>query len=430
MHSTDFKVENEAFASVINTGADKGKIKALAVGATTLTVKAGGKTATANLVVVPPRLVSVTLDPNVLDLTVQPGVPTQLKGVATFTDGHVEDITNDPNTSWLVNPDTPGIADITATGLVTGLAAGAGASTQMAVDHVRDGIDKFTIFNVHVSALQLDFPAHDVMVSHRRGLLSAHAKYVPVEGAGDLFQWKVRVTKGGVAQEGITAYYRDTEPASQSHTTWSQHLEPTDASGITLWPAEGRTLADWQLNSQDGVTSGLSIAFPVKGTYQLTLTLVDVTTGLEMGMGTHEFVVQDGDVQMPDFPASIEANVLTVVTMESRADVADNTPVRWRFNITKDGAEVVGVKVFFPSVAGSDPSTWTDSFTTDLGGVNYFPTAAATYLNAGEEGLTGDLPAEHPFAILFPSSGNYAVKVALLRDGAQLGSTQVSVTVP
>lgn len=107
-----------------------GLVAGLTVGAATVTASTGGISGEASLAVSAPALASIALTP--AGPTVPLGSTLQLALTGTYSDGSTQDVTG--QATW--NLETPGIASVTPSGVVTGLQVGA-TSIEAALNGVR-----------------------------------------------------------------------------------------------------------------------------------------------------------------------------------------------------------------------------------------------------------------------------------------------------
>src|SRR5271170_4286963 len=120
-------------ASIDQSGLASGKL----AGSASLTATSGDVTASVTLTVAAPTLVSIAVTPN--EFSLPRGQTQQLSAVATFSDGSRKTITE--SAAWSIFPTR--VASVSATGLVTGQAAGS-ARVTADLDSIR-GSDRLTV---------------------------------------------------------------------------------------------------------------------------------------------------------------------------------------------------------------------------------------------------------------------------------------------
>lgn len=107
-------------ATVVASGTNAGQVTAVGTGGSvTITATSNGVSGTATVTLNPASLDSVTITPGGIGLAV--AGTQQFTATANFSNGS-QDVTSDPNTTW--SSSTSGVANISASGLVTTAAAG------------------------------------------------------------------------------------------------------------------------------------------------------------------------------------------------------------------------------------------------------------------------------------------------------------------
>ena len=158
------------------------------------------------------------------------------------------------------------------------------------------------------------------------------------------------------------------------------------------------------------------------GTYQVTVELVNLADNNAVLASTSGTVtVETAPEAQVTFLFSgfdaLQANVEGQVTVTARvADngaIANNTPLRYRATLTKDGSPVAGLTIKYPDVGDdpNDPATWS-TFTTDAQGQAYFGPASGFTL-AQLPALLTDQGVTTPFRATL-AAGSYTLRVELV----------------
>ncbi len=153
--SVSWSTSNDAYATVVSTGALTARVTAVAAGAATITVTTseGGKTAACNVTTMTAAVTGVTL--NALAKSLSVGDTFQL--VPSFTPYYA----TDQAVTW--STDNSSVADVSATGLITAKAAGTATVTVTTHDGGFTKPCAVTVTNVAVTGLSL-FPTTAVLI--------------------------------------------------------------------------------------------------------------------------------------------------------------------------------------------------------------------------------------------------------------------------
>jgi len=117
---------SQAIATVSNAGGSRGLVTAVGAGTATITATVGGVSGNATVTVAGPDIVSITVTPATASLPI--GQTQQMTAMARYADGTTADVTS--QVVW--SSGSTGVATVSATGLVTAMAAGTAVVTATA----------------------------------------------------------------------------------------------------------------------------------------------------------------------------------------------------------------------------------------------------------------------------------------------------------
>lgn len=137
--SVTWSSSNTSVATIKTSGLATGK----GIGTATITAKSGSTTATAELKVTPPVVVSIAVMPS--NPFIGLGGTQQFIAIGTLTDGSNQELSN--SVTW--NSSNPGVSAISNSGLATAKAAGTSAVTATLASHT--GLTNLTVTTVVVS---------------------------------------------------------------------------------------------------------------------------------------------------------------------------------------------------------------------------------------------------------------------------------------